>query len=299
MESDFQGSPVESALSPVSQLEPLDFRAAEVAPLSEQAVSASQPFVGRWNHLVSTTNWEKGRIIGQWREALVAAQAAASEYSDEAWGQLVGGVTGQHVGRLRRVFQRFGDSHENYRGLYWSHFQAALDWSDAEMWLEGAVQNGWSVARMREQRWETLGKVEADRPNPAEEVASEKDEDFEPARTREPTPDAITGEYGEVAGPLREGPDFGDDSHGSQHREGNAAGDSEPGASSAPVELVRPFEHLPTLPDDLAESFDTLKLAILHHKTAGWKETTPEAVLQTLEAMKSLVLAPSSEEAPF
>ena len=29
---------------------------------------ASQPFVGRWNALVSTTNWEKGRIIGDWRE---------------------------------------------------------------------------------------------------------------------------------------------------------------------------------------------------------------------------------------
>lgn len=292
---------MESAFSPdapAAQLEPLDFRTPEIHPLSEQAAAASQPFVGRWNHLVSTTNWEKGRIIGQWREALVAAQAAASEYSDEAWGTLVGGVTGQHVGRLRRVFQRFGQAYEQYRGLYWSHFQAALDWSDAEMWLEGAVQNGWSVARMREQRWETLGSVETDRPNPADVVASEKDEDFEPARTHEPTSGTITGEYGEIAGPAHEGPDFGDEPHGSQHREGNP-GDSEPGPSSAPVELVRPFEHLPALPDDLAEAFDALKLAILHHKTAGWKETSPEATLQTLDAMKSLVLAPSSEEAPF
>src|SRR5262245_43352611 len=100
----------------------------------------SLPFVGRWNHLVSDTNWEKGRIICQWREALQVTKVSPVEYSDEAWSRRVGGVTGQHVGRLRRVFQRFGDSYSRYHGLYWSHFYAALDWDDAEMWLEGAVQ---------------------------------------------------------------------------------------------------------------------------------------------------------------
>ena len=37
---------------------------------SELLDQASRPFVGRWNQLVSDTNWEKGRIIQQWREAL-------------------------------------------------------------------------------------------------------------------------------------------------------------------------------------------------------------------------------------
>lgn len=50
--------------------------------------AASQPFVGQWNQLVSTTNWEKGRIILDWREALIEAQAPAVEYSDEAWSRL-------------------------------------------------------------------------------------------------------------------------------------------------------------------------------------------------------------------
>ena len=118
--------------------------------------AASVPFVGRWNQLVSNTNWEKGRIIYQWREALVASQAPATEYSDEAWSSRVGGVTGQHVGRLRRVYQRFGQVYEDYPGLYWSHFQASVDWDDAEMWLEGAVQNNWSVSSMRNQRWDTM-----------------------------------------------------------------------------------------------------------------------------------------------
>src|SRR5205814_4433489 len=81
---------------------------ASETPADPAVVEASQPFVGRWNHLVSSTNWEKGRIITQWRTALEEQQLAVSEFSDEAWARLVGGVTGQHAGRLRRVFQRFG-----------------------------------------------------------------------------------------------------------------------------------------------------------------------------------------------
>src|SRR5687767_12291642 len=113
---------------------------------------ATAPFLGRWNRLVSTTNWEKGCIIHDWRDALIASDAPAAEYSDDAWSSRVGSVTPQHVGRLRRVFDRFGNAHDNYAGLYWSHFQAAIDWNDAEMWLEGAVQNRWSVAAMRRER---------------------------------------------------------------------------------------------------------------------------------------------------
>ena len=101
---------------------------------------ASQPFVGRWNLLVSTTNWEKGRIISEWRQALIDTDRPAREYSDESWARLVGAVTGQHAGRLRRVYERFGKTSQEFRGLYWSHFHAALDWDDAEMWLEGAIQ---------------------------------------------------------------------------------------------------------------------------------------------------------------
>src|SRR5687768_1609111 len=180
-------------------------------PLSEPLVAASQPYLGRWNKLVSTTNWEKGRIVVEWRQALASQGLPVTEFSDDVWSRLAGGVTSQHVGRLRRVYQRFGAVQKQYRGLYWSHFQAALDYADAEMWLEGAVQNGWSVAEMREKRWETLGKIEADRPQAVDVVSSETDEDFEPARKQDPIPGSITGEYDEVAGPRHEGPDFGDE----------------------------------------------------------------------------------------
>ena len=262
---------------------------AELEPLSDSLVAASQPYVGRWSRLVSTTNWEKGRIIVEWREALASQGLPVTEYSDEAWGRLVGGVTGQHVGRLRRVYQRFGSSVEHYAGLYWSHFQAALDWNDAEMWLEGAKQSGWSVAQMREQRWTTLGKLESDRPRAGDIVTSETDEDAEPSRTQSPS---ITGEYSEVSGPRHDGPDFGDEPSG-RSSEGTPVE-----LPVQPVELVRPFENLPDLPDDLAEAFDTMKLAILRHKRDGWQEIAAGDVLRTLDALKALVTAPS-DDAPF
>ncbi len=126
--------------------------------ISPSTLQSSESFIGQWNRLISTTNWEKGGIILQWRESLKQSLGSASESSDETWSQLVGGVTSQHVGRLRRTFERFGHVYQEYEGIYWSHFYAALEWDDAEMWLEGAIQNRWSVSAMRRQRWEVLGK---------------------------------------------------------------------------------------------------------------------------------------------
>jgi hypothetical protein len=266
----------------------------EQPEMSAEEQAASQPFVGRWNRLISTTNWEKGAIILQWRETLVAAGGPVTGYSDEAWCRLVGGVTPQHVGRLRRVQQRFGGAQASFAGLYWSHFFAALDWNDAEMWLEGAVQNRWSVSQMRNQRWETLGRV-GDPPQQAEEVAAETDEDAPAERD----PHTIQGSYDEVPGPRHDGPDFGDEDSPSHSRTGG----EEYGSSGSPaekVELIRPFADLPELPEDLAEAFDGLKLVLLRHKTDGWQSISCEATLAWLDALKSLATAPTSEEAaPF
>jgi hypothetical protein len=203
-------------------------------------------------------------------------------------------VTGQHIGRLRRVSQRFGAMREGYKGLFWSHFFAASDWNDAEMWLEGAVQNRWSVSQMRNQRWETLGRV-GDPPQQAEEVAAETDEDAPAERD----PHTLQGSYDEVPGPRHDGPDFGDEdspSHTRTSGEEYASNDSPP----EKVELIRPFADLPELPEDLAEAFDGLKLVLLRHKTDGWQSISCEATLAWLDALKSLATAPTSEEAaPF
>jgi hypothetical protein len=272
---------------------------------SESVFAASQPYIGRWNRLVSTTNWEKGRIVHQWREALAAAHAPPTDFSDEAWARLVGGVTGQHAGRLRRTFRRFGDAYEQYEGLFWSHFQAALDWDDAETWLEGAVQNGWSVSQMRRTRWETLGGDQQSEPRDADVVAGELDEDFEPALNRNPDEASAAGSYAdEPSGARPEGPDFGDDeqdgaagrSSHARERDGAAiyAGDEEP-----TIRFVRPFENLADLPDDLAEAFESFKLAILRHKADDWRQIPRDDVLASLDALKELALAPSAEGAPF
>ncbi len=262
--------------------------------------STTQPFVGRWNQLVSNTNWEKGRIIFQWREALIAAGAPAAEYSDESWSRRVGGITAQHVGRLRRVSERFGTTYGDYRGLYWSHFQAALDWKDAEMWLEGAVQNRWSVAQMRRTRWETLGAVEgATEPSDDAVFATELDEDFEPAQHAPPSDEAIAPDNSDVqSGPLPEGPDFGDEEP-REHRDTARAG-SESGPSiytdeqaSETIEFVQPFANLAELPSDLAEAFECFKLAVLRHKSEQWLEISKDDVLASLAALKQLVLAPA------
>ncbi|MDA1053569.1 MAG: hypothetical protein O3C40_24235 [Planctomycetota bacterium] len=264
---------------------------------------ASQPFVGQWNQLVSTTNWEKGRIILDWREALIEAQLPAVEYSDEAWSHRVGHVTGQHVGRLRRVYQRFGNVSQQYDGLFWSHFQAALDWDDAEMWLEGAVQNSWSVSQMRRTRWETLGAIESDQPRDEDIVVSEMDEDVEPSLDRaEDGVKSSTSRGDGQSSPWHEGPDFGDedasaDAKGASKKSGASiyADDD----TRETIEFVRPFENLGELPVDLAEAFDAFKLAILHHKQESWEQISRDDVLASLDALKELALAPSADDAGF
>ena len=261
-----------------------DLSAASPDPLpnanTAQLEESSAPWVGKWNRLVSTTNWEKGRIISQWRQELMEAGAPSQAYSDEAWSRRVGHVSGQHVGRLRRVHEQFGQAYQEYEGLYWSHFQAALDWHDAEMWLEGAVQSGWSVAQMRAQRWETMGAPADQEPQPEDIVPAEMDEDAEP--TESTGLEAI----GELLGVVQ-------DPEADEPPEAMPFDEPAPAAESAGVEPVRPFEHLSPLPDDLNEAVEALKLAILAHKLAGWREVSCHDVLATLEALKQLALAPA------
>jgi hypothetical protein len=237
-------------------------------------------YLGQWRRLVSTTNWEKGRIISGWRAAAVARDAPISEFSDEAWARLVGGISPQHVGRLRRVYDRYAGVQSTYVGLYWSHFHAALEWDDGEMWLEGAVQNRWSVSHMRRQRWETLGGHE---PVDAELVETEIDEDLEVTQTAQPDNDLIR-ETTTVVKAAQES--------------SGAFEDSIPVPESGPVEIAavqepsRPFADLSVLPLDLEDAMEAFKVAILRHKLGGWREVSAEAVLQSLDALKQLVVSP-------
>jgi hypothetical protein len=267
-----------------------------VAPAGEELAAV---YVGQWNRLVSTTNWEKGRIICQWREALLTAGSPVTEYSDEAWAQLVGGVTSQHVGRLRRVFQRFGADFAQYPGLYWSHFQAALDWDDAPMWLEGAIQNEWSVSQMRGKRWETLGtplaeqKVELEQTSeleePVEPSVSEKavvgvevySDDVEPS-----TPTAKTTSVK----PLSDEASTRERAETDADEEAPFA-DGDASAAQPQAKRTRLNVNVELLPDDLADAFEQFKLAIIAQRREGWRDTTRETVIECLDALKELALA--------
>ena len=260
---------------------------------------ASLPFEGRWNRLISTTNWEKGQIIFQWRRALKAAKAPATEYSDEAWSRRVSSVTGQHVGRLRRVYERFGEVHEQFEGLYWSHFQAALDWDDAEMWLEGAIQKHWSVSHMRRFRWETLGSPEDLKPRDEDLVVAELNEDIESREDQvPPMVESTINSVEDERSPA--GPDFGDADDDPLSAGGKAGANIDSGTDHSTVPFVRPFENLAELPGDLAEAFEAFKLSIIRHKADQWQAISLEDVLGALEALKELALIPTvSEQNPL
>jgi hypothetical protein len=264
---------------------------------TESIDDASRTYLGQWHRLISTTNWEKGRIIHEWRQALISANAPPSDYSDDIWSRRVGNVTGQHVGRLRRVYERFGGVYDDYAGLYWSHFQATIDWNDAEMWLEGAVQNHWSIEEMRRERWQAFGAIAEQQPRANEVIMADLDED-------------VTAEASDNG---RELIQFGGDSEiedrGRQAHDGEdlnehaAPPSSETDAGlecehgdrlqAQPTPPFRPFADLPPLPDDLNEAFESFKLAILRHKTAGWRDISREDILQTLDALKALAIAPA------
>ena len=213
--------------------------------------------------------------------------AAWQQYADEVWSRRVGNVTGQHVGRLRRVYERFHSVYPTYTGLYWSHFQAALDWSDAEMWLEGAVQNEWSIAEMRHERWQAMGGAESEQPREEDLVAAELDEDYTPL---------ASNQLGEVHAPESvEGIEFdGGGNADSESAAGlddgvpfDADGAAESGETAQPV---RPFERLADLPADVSEAFEAYKLAILHHKLDGWRDISCLDLIGSLEALKQLAL---------
>ena len=254
----------------------------------------SEQFLGQWKRLVSTTNWEKGRIIQAWRESLRESGTPSGEYSDESWSRLAGNVTPQHVGRLRRVFERFGVVRDDYPGLYWSHFQAALDWDDAEMYLEGAVQSGWSISEMRQQRGEATGGQSGE-PSNEDETSNVLpwDEDADPD---DAAGEVVSGTLGAVHSPDRDSSNDDEDGYDRSEfddADGNGESPYDPKAAAAGAEIVRPFASLPPFPADVNDAFEAYKLCILRHKLAGWQDISRHDLLSSLDALKQLAIAPA------
>ena len=251
---------------------------------SRELDQRSQPFLGKWSQLISTTNWDKGAIIVDWQESMEKSELPKRCYSDEAWSQLVGGSTPQHIGRLRRTYQRFNHVYKQYDGLFWSHFYAALDWDDAEMWLEGSLQNKWSVSQMRNKRWETMGRRPEDEPKVEQIVVSEIEEEShslgEPGKAS-----ADDREY--IEGPRAEEPDFGDEKVDRSPTTGELPGNPVD-SDQITAEKIRPFESFADLPADVQSATNAFKVAIIKHKTDQWQEISLEDLHGLLDALKAL-----------
>jgi hypothetical protein len=180
--------------------------------------------------------------------------------------------------------------------LYWSHFQAALDWSDAEMWLEGAVQNGWSISEMRSQRGEALGLVNGTTTGEIDAAEVELDEDGAVAEA-----DGIEGLQGTI-GLVRDAEDdapFSDvapnspsQSYDDDEAEAEATDEYQP-ATASTAKPIRPFAELPSLPADVSDAFEAYKLCILRHKLGGWTEISRDDLCASLDALKQLAFAPT------
>jgi hypothetical protein len=185
------------------------------------------------------------------------------------------------------VYERFGGARETYDGLFWSHFQAALDWSDAEMWLEGAVQSGWSISEMRAQRHEAFGGDATDGATD-EDGSSELDEDspaIEGAIVRD------VHAAGRASAPFdAEIAEPNDESDDAPAAEPFDADDMEPATATHDRGT---FERLGELPADLSEALEAFKLAVIRHKLAGWHEVSRSDVLAYLDGLRELALAPS------
>ena len=273
----------------------------EKAPLiNEIAIE----FIGFWNRLISQTNWEKGKVIYSWRTRLVEAGLPRSVYSDEAIAQRIGGISSQHVGRLRRVYEKFGADDapwrgEEYKSLYWSHFQAALDWDDAPRWLKKASVEALSVAQMRIARWEEYGAPADRKPKESDIVASEPDEDVNPrndslAEFLDTVPVALSEDKDEAkksAAP--EETPSPDDEKPDNSALLESKGSDEPWTSPvAPTgEILRAMGDFPALPDDLARPIAELKEAILNHKVSGWADVSQNDLVVWLGALRGLVLS--------
>ncbi|MDD3585750.1 MAG: hypothetical protein PHQ75_01090 [Thermoguttaceae bacterium] len=272
-------------------------------------------YVGFWNRLVSQTNWEKGKVIYTWRTRLVEAGIPRNIYSDDAIAKRIGNVSGQHVGRLRRVYEQFG-SMQQYPGLYWSHYQAALDWEDAQEWLGKASEESLSVASMRIARWEKYGAPADRKPKESEIVASEPDEDVNPYNDSDSViidvgvplddsgdaDDSKKSKKNKSDGQADSQGNGGDDDKDSRHSNKNdetVSGDHAPAddtwsSSLTSGEVISAVSKLPELPDDLADVFEELKIAILNHKLTKWSDVAPKDVVEYLNAMRALIFAKES-----
>lgn len=294
----WEEAPVIESLSEFSDFTEPDPEDAPIPPEKEPLIDEiASEFVGFWNLLVSQTNWEKGKVIHSWREKLQAAGLPKRVYSDDALSQRIGNVSPQHVGRLRRVYERFGDR-EVLPNLFWSHYQAALDWDDADEWLEKASNEKLSVAQTRIARWEKYGPTLQTKPRDEDIVDAEQDEDVNPFNDSN-SEEIVSGQS------LKETKEDAEKETKKQKKSkkkedelGEFGGEEEPweaeakaGVTFTTADVLDAIGKLEALPEDLNEAMESLKISILTHKLEKWETVTPILVAQYLSELKRLLVS--------
>ncbi|MDO5310021.1 MAG: hypothetical protein Q4G03_11105 [Planctomycetia bacterium] len=269
-----------------------------VTPEKEALIDEiANEYVGFWNILVSKTNWEKGKVIHSWRTKLMEAQAPKRLYTDEALAQRIGNVSPQHVGRLRRVYERFG-SEAPLPNLYWSHYQAALDWDDADEWLARASEEKLSVAQTRVARWEKNGAKLETKPKDSDIVVEEVDGDVNPyddsnVRVTSDGSVIVSSENEPEEKPKKEKKK----AKKTDDPLGEFAGEDEPWQRAdapqtyATADTLNAIKALDPLPEDLSDAFQALQVAVLSRKVANWPDVQPILVAAYLSEYKKLLVS--------
>jgi hypothetical protein len=148
--------------------------------------------IRRAQQALSQCNWEVGECAAIWTRRFARGR------TDADFAVLVG-LSPDQVYQRRRVWETFSDVRDNYPGLKWSHFYAALTWDDAAECLQWAQEIQATVAEMkawrRAQRGEDLSQHSADEPDslplgemvvvkaPGGETVSAEARQSEPARS--------------------------------------------------------------------------------------------------------------------
>lgn len=92
---------------------------------------------------ISTCNWKLGECASKWNLNWARGRG------DGDFGMAVG-MSGDQIYQRRRVWERWGG--KAVPALSWSHFYAALNWDDADDYLEWSYANSATVAEMRAYR---------------------------------------------------------------------------------------------------------------------------------------------------
>lgn len=102
-----------------------------------------------------------------------------------------------------------------------------------------------------------------------------------------------TKEYGDEpgasSGPVYDDPDFGEEEELMSLGGSAPAAPTEGKGSEPNPSPVQPFAGLPELPEDLSDAIESLKLAVLRHKTSGWAETDADTVQRYLDAISIMM----------